>query len=107
MSDDGLRGFMRDVNKTGDLDTRDMKKKGATKSAGAAPNLQDQSLRGYLQKLERAGEMIRVEKEVDPATNLAAIECASSVRSSWRNGVMTAAKSGIPRCWLGRLTSYW
>ena len=74
MSDDGLRGFMRDVSKSGDLDARDMKKKGSDpKSSAAARNLQDQSLRGYLQKLEGAGEMVRVDKEVDVATNLAAI----------------------------------
>lgn len=74
MSDDGLRGFMGALNRTGDLDSRDLGKK---KDAGRAPggsNLQDQSIRGYLQKLERAGEMVRVEKEVDPATNLSAIE---------------------------------
>ena len=75
MSDDGLRGFMRGVNKSGDLNTRNMgKQKAAAKPASVARNLQDQSLRGYLQKLEQTGEMLRINKEVDPAANLAAIE---------------------------------
>jgi UbiD family decarboxylase len=73
MGDDGLRGFMRDVNKTGDLDKRDMNKDGAKKSAPSR-NPQDQGLRAYLEKLEKTGEMVRVTKEVDPATNLSAIE---------------------------------
>ena len=75
MSDDGLRGFMRGVKTSGDLDTRNLqKKKGEAKSGTAARNLQDQSIRGYLQKLEQSGEMLRIEKEVDPATNFSAIE---------------------------------
>jgi 2,5-furandicarboxylate decarboxylase 1 len=75
MSDDGLRSFMRGVDKTGGLDRRDMQKKpGAAKTSETSRNLHDQSLRGYLQKLERAGEIVRVTKEVDPATNLAAVE---------------------------------
>ncbi len=73
MGDDGLRGFMRDVNKQGDLDRRDMKK-GDTKKPSPARNLQDQGLRSYLEKLEKTGEMVRVTKEVDPATNLSAVE---------------------------------
>lgn len=75
MSGDGLRGFMRDVRRGGDLDTRNMKKKkAAAKTAGHARNLQDQSLRGYLERLERSGDMLRISREVDPAANLAAIE---------------------------------
>jgi 2,5-furandicarboxylate decarboxylase 1 len=73
MGDDGLRGFMRDVNKTGDLDKRDMNDGGAKKSAPTR-NPQDQGIRSYLEKLEKTGEMVRVTKEVDPATNLSAIE---------------------------------
>ena len=75
MSDDGLRGFVRGVKKAGDLDVRNSnKKKSADESADPARNLQDQSLRGYLQKLERAGEMVRIEKEVDPLSNMSAIQ---------------------------------
>ena len=32
MGDDGLRGFMRDVNKEGDLDKRDLNKGNAKKT---------------------------------------------------------------------------
>jgi len=75
MSDDGLRGFVRGVKEAGDLDVRNSnKKKSADESADPARNLQDQSLRGYLQKLERAGEMVRIEKEVDPLSNMSAIQ---------------------------------
>ena len=35
MGDDGLRGFMRDVNKEGDLDKRDLNKGNAKKPAPA------------------------------------------------------------------------
>ena len=75
MGDDGLRGFMREVDKKGDLDKRDAQKKDTEeKQAKRARNLQDQGIRGYLQKLENSGEMLRVTKEVDPQTNLSAIE---------------------------------
>ena len=75
MSDDGLRGFMRDVRRDGDLDTRNLKKgKAGAQTASKARNLQDQSIRTYLERLEKRGEMLRVSREVDPATNLAAIE---------------------------------
>jgi 2,5-furandicarboxylate decarboxylase 1 len=42
--------------------------------AATARNLGDQSMRSYLQQLENTGELLRIEKEVDPATNLAAID---------------------------------
>jgi 2,5-furandicarboxylate decarboxylase 1 len=42
--------------------------------ATTARNLSDQSMRGYLQQLEQSGQIVRIDKEVDPATNLAAIE---------------------------------
>ena len=75
MGDDGLRGFMREVDKKGDLDKRDSQKDDTTKNqTSRARNLQDQGIRGYLQKLENTGEMLRVTKEVDPETNLSAIE---------------------------------
>jgi len=75
MSDDGLRGFMRTVNRGGDLDTRDLKrKKGEPQTSDRARNLRDQSIRTYLERLEKRGGMLRVSREVDPATNLAAIE---------------------------------
>lgn len=41
---------------------------------GASRNLGDQSMRSYLERLEEKGEILRIDKEVDPATNLAAIE---------------------------------
>jgi UbiD family decarboxylase len=66
---------MRGVKKDGGLDERDLKnKKAAAKRSGQARNLTDQSIRSFLQKLEQQGEMLRIDKEVDPATNLAAIE---------------------------------
>ena len=75
MGDDGLRGFMREVDKKGDLDKRDSQKNDTTENQTTrARNLQDQGIRGYLQKLENSGEMLRVTKEVDPETNLSAIE---------------------------------
>ena len=73
MGDDGLRGFMRDVNKEGDLDKRDLNKGNAKKPAPAR-NPQDQGIRTFLEKLEKTGEMVRVTKEVDPSSNLSAIE---------------------------------
>jgi 2,5-furandicarboxylate decarboxylase 1 len=42
--------------------------------AATARNPGDQSMRSYLQRLESTGELLRIDKEVDPATNLAAIE---------------------------------
>ncbi len=75
MGDDGLRGFMREVDKNGGLDKRDSQKKDTKeKQTKRTRNLQDQGIRGYLQKLENSGEMLRVTKEVDPQTNLSAIE---------------------------------
>jgi 2,5-furandicarboxylate decarboxylase 1 len=75
MSRDGLRGFIRDVNKTGDLDARDLaKKKQEAKRSAAAQNLFDQSFRPFLELLERKGELIRFDREVDPKTNMSAIE---------------------------------
>ena len=75
MGDDGLRGFMREVDKKGGLDKRDSQKNDSTENQTTrARNLQDQGIRGYLQKLENSGEMLRVTKEVDPETNLSAIE---------------------------------
>ncbi len=50
-----------------------MSKEGAS-GAAVVRNRGDQSMRGYLQALEEKGEIFRIEKEVDPATNLAAIE---------------------------------
>ena len=37
-------------------------------------NLTDQSMRSYLQRLEESGGMVRIDKEVDPAENLAALD---------------------------------
>ncbi|MEE2955270.1 MAG: UbiD family decarboxylase [Pseudomonadota bacterium] len=75
MSDDGLRGFMRQVNKQGDLDKRDLaNKNNDAKRASRVQNIRDQSIRSFLEKLEKTGEMLRIRKEVDPATNLSAIE---------------------------------
>ena len=75
MSDDGLRGFMRQVNKQGDLDKRDLaNKNNDAKRASRVQNIRDQSIRSFLEKLEKTGEMLRISKEVDPATNLSAIE---------------------------------
>jgi len=75
MGEDGLRGFMREVDKKGDLDKRDSLNNDTTENqTSRARNLQDQGIRGYLQKLENSGEMLRVTKEVDPETNLSAIE---------------------------------
>jgi 2,5-furandicarboxylate decarboxylase 1 len=45
-----------------------------TAAAGARPNLIDQSLRSYLQRLEESGGMVRIEKEVEPAENMAALD---------------------------------
>ncbi len=75
MSDDGLRGLMNDFRKSGEVDERDLKRrKGEAQRAKVARNVADQSIRGYLQKLERQGEMVRITKEVDPATNMSAID---------------------------------
>jgi len=75
MSDDGLRGLMRDFKKAGEVDARDLKRrKGAAKRAKVARNVADQSIRGHLQKLERQGELVRIDKQVDPAANMAAID---------------------------------
>ena len=58
MGDDGLRGFMREVDKNGGLDKRDSQKKDTKeKQTKRTRNLQDQGIRGYLQKLENSGEM--------------------------------------------------
>ena len=42
--------------------------------AATARNPRDQSMRGYLQQLEQSGQIVRIDKEVDPATNFAAID---------------------------------
>ncbi|MEK9691805.1 MAG: hypothetical protein VW235_02640, partial [Rhodospirillaceae bacterium] len=65
---DGLRGFIGGMNKSGEIQTRDLSKRknrGAPKSS-LTRNTRDQSIRGYLSKLERAGEIVCIEKEVDP-----------------------------------------
>jgi len=73
--DDGLRGLIGDFKRGGDLDSRDLKRrKGEARRAGTARNVGDQSIRGYLQKLERQGELTRIVKEVDPAANMSAID---------------------------------
>lgn len=75
MSSGGLRGFISDVNKAGNLDARDLKrKKDEAKRATATRNLFDQSIRGFLEILEHKDELIRIEAEVDPKVNMAAIE---------------------------------
>lgn len=75
MGSDGLRGFIGQTRQTGDLDTRDMKKKkSGGKKSSAARNLQDQSLRGFIERLERANEIVRIKKEVDPAENMGAVQ---------------------------------
>jgi len=75
MSDDGLRGLIRDAKRGGDLDSRDLKRrKGAARRAAVARNVGDQSIRGFLQRLERQGELVRIEKQVDPAANMSAID---------------------------------
>jgi len=73
---DGLRGFIGGMGRSGEVQTRDLsKRKGAKKRpAAAARNMRDQSLRGYLSRLERAGEILRITKEVDPAENMGALQ---------------------------------
>ena len=73
---DGLRGFIGGMNKSGEIQTRDLSKRknrGAPKSS-LTRNTRDQSIRGYLSKLERAGEIVCIEKEVDPQENMGAIQ---------------------------------
>jgi len=75
MSKDGLRGFIGDVRKSGGLDERDLKKKREeAKRHVAAHNLFDQSLRGFLENLERKEEILNIDAEVDPASSMAAVE---------------------------------
>jgi 2,5-furandicarboxylate decarboxylase 1 len=75
MSRDGLRGLIDQARTRGDLDTRDLTRgKGGDKPSRALTNMFDQSIRGFLQTLERRGEMIRFEKQVDLETDMAAVE---------------------------------
>ena len=73
---DGLRGFIGGMNKSGEIQTRDLSKRknSSTPKNASVRNTRDQSIRGYLSKLERAGEIIRIEKEVDPQENMGAIQ---------------------------------
>jgi 2,5-furandicarboxylate decarboxylase 1 len=75
MSSDGLRGLIDESRKAGDLDARDMKNRRAEAGKAATlSNMFDQSIRGFLQTLERKGELVRFDKQVDPDANMAAIE---------------------------------
>jgi 2,5-furandicarboxylate decarboxylase 1 len=75
MSRDGLRGLIDQARKSGDLDTRDMdKKREEAQKHVAARNVFDQSIRGFLDALERKGDMVRFEAEVDPEASMSAVE---------------------------------
>lgn len=75
MSTDGLRGLVRDLKKTGEVDHADREAdERAAASRRALRNLDDQSLRGFLARLEKQGELVRIAAEVDPLENMAAIE---------------------------------
>ena len=75
MARDGLRDLVQQARRSGDItsgDPRADKREKARKDA--IRNLGDQSIRGFLERLERRDEIIRFEKQVDPATNMAAVE---------------------------------
>ena len=75
MSRDGLRGLVRDLKKTGEVDRANMEADDrAAASRRALRNLDDQSFRGFLARLEKQGELVRIAGEVDPLENMSAIE---------------------------------
>ena len=72
---DGLRGLVRDVKKAGEMDqANEAAEKRKISSRAALRNLDDQSYRGFLARLEKRGELVRIDTEVDPASNMAAVE---------------------------------
>ncbi len=75
MSRDGLRGLIRDSKKSGAMISSDPEANQAeARRRARMRDIDDQSLRGFLDRLERQGDMIRFEKPVDPETNMAAVE---------------------------------
>ena len=74
MSRDGLRGLVSDIKKSDEGLTTDRKtKQSEARRAARMRDIGDQSLRGFLDRLERLGELVRFEKQVDPETNMAAV----------------------------------
>jgi len=75
MARDGLRGLLNEARKSGEVTSsdRDADKADARRRAQIS-NIGDQSMRGFLDRLEKMGELVRFEKQVDPETNMAAIE---------------------------------
>ncbi len=73
---DGLRGFVTGMNRSGEIQERDLARRKKTKNQPSPKvlNTRDQSLRGYLSKLERTDHIIRLQKEVDPAVNMGALQ---------------------------------
>ena len=71
---DGIRGFISDVRNTSDVQKRNLSKTKKHELIGKVRNIRDQSLRGYLEKLDKSGELLRITKEVNPAENMGAIQ---------------------------------
>ncbi len=75
MSRDGLRGLIQDSRKSGAMISSDPAANEAqARHKARMRSIDDQSMRGFLDRLERRGELVRFEKPVDPETNMAAVE---------------------------------
>ena len=78
MARDGLRGLIQGMERAGDIGHTDKKAQAdADRHRAIMSNVDDQSLRGFLAQLEKRHELIRFDKQVDPATNMAAVEWKS------------------------------
>ena len=75
MAQDGLRGLVKGMERAGDIGHTDKKVQAdADRHRARMRDIGDQSLRGFLERLEKRDELIRFDKQVDPATNMAAVE---------------------------------
>ena len=75
MSRDGLRGLLREAKKSGEITSSDQDTaKAEERRRARMRDINDQSMRGFLARLEKMGELVRFEKQVDPETNMAAVE---------------------------------
>ena len=75
MARDGLRGLVKGMERAGDIGHTDKKVQAeADRHRARMRDIDDQSLRGFLERLEKRDELIRFDKQVDPATNMAAVE---------------------------------